>query len=46
MLRMNGLRFFSEEIKYIETWINNYPRGIFDFKTSAELFDEELQKLA
>ena len=29
-----------------ETWINNYPRGIFDFKTSAELFDEELQKLA
>lgn len=36
----------DEEIKYIETWINNYPRGIFDFKTSAELFDEELQKLA
>lgn len=21
----------DEEIKYIETWINNYPRGIFDF---------------
>ena len=23
-----------------------FVRGIFDFKTSAELFDEELQKLA
>ncbi len=36
----------DEEIAYIEKWINNYPRGIFDYKTSAELFEEELQKLA
>lgn len=36
----------DEEIAYIEEWINNYPRGIFKYKTSAELFDEELQKLA
>lgn len=36
----------DEEIAYIEEWINNYPRGIFDYKTSAELFEEELQKLA
>ena len=36
----------DEEIAYIEDWINNYPRGIFEFKTSAELFEEELQKLA
>lgn len=34
------------EIAYIEEWINNYPRGIFDYKTSAELFEEELRKLA
>lgn len=34
------------EIEYIEKWINNYPRGIFDYRTSAELFEEELQKLA
>ncbi len=34
------------EIEYIEKWINNYPRGIFDYKTSSELFAEELQKLA
>lgn len=36
----------DEEIAYIETWINNYPRGIFAYRTSAELFEEELQKLA
>lgn len=36
----------DEEIAYIEEWINNYPRGIFEYKTSAELFSEELQKLA
>lgn len=36
----------DEDIEYIENWINNYPRGIFDYKTSAELFMEELQKLA
>ena len=34
------------EIEYIEKWINDYPRGIFDYRTSAELFEEELQKLA
>lgn len=36
----------DEEIAYIENWINNYPRGIFEYKTSGELFEEELQKLA
>ena len=36
----------DEEIAYIESWINNYPRGIFNFRTSAELFEEELRKLA
>ncbi len=36
----------DQDIKYIEDWINNYPRGIFDFRTSADLFKEELAKLA
>ncbi len=36
----------DKDIEYIENWINTYPRGIFDYKTSAELFEEELQKLA
>lgn len=34
-----------EEIKYIEEWINNYPRKIFRYKSSKELFEEELKKL-
>lgn len=27
-----------EEIKATEEWINNYPRKMFDYHTSAELF--------
>ena len=36
----------DRDIEYIENWINNYPRGIFGFKTSAQLFEEEISKLA
>ena len=36
----------DHDIEYIETWINNYTRGIFDFRTSEELFGEELMKIA
>lgn len=36
----------DRDIEYIENWINNYPRGIFGFKTSAQLFEEELEKIA
>lgn len=36
----------DRDIEYIENWINNYPRGIFGFKTSAQLFEEEVKKLA
>lgn len=35
----------DKDIEYIENWINNYPRGIFGFKTSAQLFAEELEKI-
>lgn len=36
----------DRDIEYIENWINNYPRGIFGFKTSAQLFEKEIRKLA
>lgn len=36
----------DRDIEYIENWINYYPRGIFGFKTSAQLFEEEIRKLA
>lgn len=32
----------DRDIEYIENWINNYPRGIFGFKTSAQLFEIRL----
>lgn len=33
------------DAKRIEDWMNNYPREMFDFRTSQELFDEEMAKL-
>lgn len=35
----------DEEIEYIEKWMNEYPRGIFNFNNSATLFAEELKNL-
>ena len=34
----------DRDIEFIENWINTYPRGIFGFRTSEELFKEELEK--
>lgn len=34
------------EIKWIERWINTYPRALLGYRTSQELFDEELRRLA
>lgn len=31
----------NKDIKKVEDWINNYPRKIFDFKTSKEMLQEE-----
>lgn len=36
----------EEEIQEIEDWINNYPRKIHGYHTAAELFREEIRKLA
>ena len=34
------------DAKQIESWMNHYPREIFGWKSSQELYDEELAKLA
>ena len=38
-------KYTLAEIKEIQDFINYYPRGIFDYKNSATLFENELQKL-
>ena len=38
-------KYSLNEIKEIQDFINNYPRGIFDYKCSAELFENELSKI-
>ena len=35
-----------EEIQVVEDWINNYPREMFGWRTAAEMFQEDLDKLA
>ena len=35
----------NEEIQSIEDWINDYPRKIFNYHTSRELFEREIQTL-
>ena len=33
------------ELKAIESWMNKYPRRMFGYLSSIELFDAELNKL-
>lgn len=35
--------YTDEEIKNIETWINNYPRRLLDGKSSSHLFNEQIE---
>lgn len=35
----------DKRIKAVETWVNNYPREIFGYATSAELFTTYLQAI-
>lgn len=35
----------QEEIDKVESWINNYPREIFDWKCSEALFQEKIKEL-
>ena len=36
----------EDDIQMVEDWINDYPREMFGWKTSGELFQEELARLA
>ena len=36
----------DEEVQEIEDWINKYPRKIHGYRSSGELFEEEIEKLA
>lgn len=38
-------QYDKDYILYVETWVNNYPRKIFNGKTSQDMFDNELRKL-
>ena len=35
----------EEEIKGVERWINKYPRGIFNYKSAAKMFQQEFEDL-
>ncbi len=34
-----------KQVNFVADWINNYPREIFDYATSAEKFNEQLLKI-
>lgn len=38
-------RYTDEQIKQVENWVNNYPREIFGYATSKELFKKQLELL-
>lgn len=35
----------NEEVKHLETWINHYPRRMFEYKSSEEIYQEEIRKI-
>ena len=38
-------QYSDEYIQRTEDWLNDYPRGIFDYQTSRDLFKQELRNL-
>lgn len=36
----------NKEVKKVESWLNHYPRPMFGYRSSEELFQKELEKLA
>lgn len=38
-------KYSQKEIERIEHWMNHYPRKMFGFKTSDQLFQKEIQQL-
>lgn len=41
----NFEKYPDEELLKLNEWINNYPRGIFGYRCSAELFNNEIAAL-
>lgn len=39
-------KYSVQDIQRVEDWVNNYPREIFNYATSSELFKEQLHLLA
>ncbi len=35
----------QRDVKRVEDWINNYPRKIFGYKSSEEMYNQELNAL-
>lgn len=35
----------DKKVRFVESWLNDYPRAIFDFATPAEMFAEQLAAL-
>ena len=42
----NLANYTPAQIKEVQDWVNNYPREIFGYATSEELFQAELQRIA
>ena len=42
----NLSKLTAADIKAVQDWVNNYPREIFGYATSEELFQAELQLVA
>lgn len=42
----NIASYTPAQIKEVQDWVNNYPREIFGYATSEELFQAELQLVA
>ena len=39
-------KYTIQDIQRVEDWVNNYPREIFNYATSSELFEKHLQAIA
>ena len=39
-------KYTKEQIKIVENWVNNYPRQIFNFMTSKDLFNIHIKQIA
>ena len=45
-VKLDNLNFdevTKEQVEEVERWINNYPRRLLEWRSAADLFDEELQ---